>query len=110
MQMIMMQHLDTEGKLLPPRLTVVQPGDSQTNQFTRDNRFCTAFISKLCPAIGSSICLLIFALPFLVIPLVKGPGTEFCSGYWKDQANAQFSGMVTLILVDSSSSNLFDMI
>ncbi len=109
--MIMIQQqLDTEGKLLPPKLTVMQPGDSQTIQFTRDNRFCTAFISKLCPAIRSSICLLIFALPFLVIPLVKRPGTEFCNGYWKDQANAQFSGMVTLILVDSSSSNLFDMI
>ena len=92
--MIQLQQLDPEGKLLPPKLVDSKPGDPQKHQFARDNRFCSAFITKLCPALCSSVCLLIFSLPFLVIPVVKGLGTEFCNGYWKDQPNAQFNGMV----------------
>ena len=78
----------------PPKTIVIQPGDSQEYDFPRENRFWTVFIAMLCPAVCSSCCLTILALPYLVIPAVKGPGTEFCNGYWKEQSNAQLGGMV----------------
>jgi hypothetical protein len=99
MQLMMLQ-LDPEGKPLPPKMIVINPEDSHVYNFPRENRFWTAFISKLCPAICVSICLLIFALPYVVIPAVKGPGTEFCNGYWKNQTDAQFGGMVIPFVMD----------
>ena len=87
-----MQVEDAQKK--PQQKIVIQPGDSEEYNFPRENRFWTAFILLLCPAVCSTFCLTIFALPYLVIPAVKGPGSEFCNGYWKDQPNAQLGGMV----------------
>jgi hypothetical protein len=67
---------------------MVNPG------YPRDSHFCTVFISLLCPAMCSALCISIFSLPYLVIPAVKGGGTEFCNGYWKNQTNDELGGMV----------------
>ena len=32
----------------------------------------------------ATVCALIFSLPYLVVAAVKGPGTEFCGGYWQN--------------------------
>ncbi len=85
--------LDAEGRPLPPKIVVSQPSVAQVNDFPRDNRFMTAFIGELGPAICMGLCLLFFTLPYLIVPAIKG-GTEFCNGYWKDQSNAQLGGMV----------------
>ena len=87
-------------KPLLPKTIDVQSEDYHANNFPRENRFWTAFISKLCPAFCASICALILALPYVIVPAVKGPGTEFCNGYWKHQPNAQFGGMVISFVAD----------
>ncbi len=36
------------------------------------------------PVCCATVCLLIVSLPYLVVAAVKGPGTEFCGGYWQN--------------------------
>jgi hypothetical protein len=86
-------------------MIVIQPDDSQNDNFSRDNHFWTDLLSKLCPAICASVCLSIFALPYLVVPAVKGPGKEFCEGYWQNQSNAQLGGMVKNSFVKNETHN-----
>ena len=87
MQMV---RIGDEIVMVPINGQMVNPG------YPRDSRFCTVFISQLCPAICSAFCLCILALPYVVIPAVKGGGTNFCNGYWQNQTNAQLGGMVCL--------------
>jgi hypothetical protein len=88
---------------LQPKMIVIQPDDSQHDNISRENRFWTDLISKLGPAFCASVCLSIFSLPYLVVPAVKGPGKEFCEGYWQNQSNAQFGGMVKISIVNTRS-------
>jgi hypothetical protein len=37
---------------------------------------------------------LLLSLPYLIIAAVKGPDSEFCSGYWKAKPEYQLAGRV----------------
>ena len=89
----------------PPVKPVTPPAPSQLphhNQQVSSSEtsvgFCTTFSAILAPALCSSVCLLVLSLPYLVIPAVKGPNDEFCSGYWKIRPESQLGGRVTCIL------------
>jgi thiol-disulfide isomerase/thioredoxin len=45
---------------------------------------CSAMEVLFFPVLCATVCLLIASLPYLVVAAVKGPGTEFCNGYWQN--------------------------
>jgi hypothetical protein len=92
MQDMKLDRIGDEVGMVPINGQMVAPG------YPRDNYFCTVFIGQLCPAICSAFCMCILALPYVVIPAVKGGGTQFCDGYWQNQTSAQLGGMVMLHL------------
>jgi len=43
------------------------------------------------PVFCATVCCLIASLPYLVVAAVKGPGTEFCGGYWRNSTTTSMS-------------------
>jgi hypothetical protein len=51
--------------------------------------------------IAAMLAMKLHELPYVVTPAVKGPGTEFCNGFWNNQSDAQFGGTVIQSAADS---------